>query len=424
MKNRIFACIFFILHTLFLNAETSNQKTFYLSSLSYFYDLKIEEIDAKLGLKEKETEDVEDETSFEKEDVAALWAGLKDDLNEDLQEAYLAYEESEDHLEKNEYPEARERLFIGLLYLSKAWLESIDEDIEEALTLSLNSLDEVQPLSLKALILERENQLTQEFINRLEKKGSKPESLGGVDSFESNPFLSSDAKNKMRPFLLKKSYPLFNTIEYLFGLGRVTQDASTFKQAGFSILRKQPRSFIIVASHPSLPGILLKLHLDNELRKKKGISGWVWFVKRCEGASKIRKIIKDNQIAYFEVAKKYLYPLPAKFSPPVDPNYERKPVVLVVQDMNIFPSAESANAWKTVFTKQHLNELYTIISLGNGSSYRPDNIPYSRSGKFAFIDTEYPDRKPNFRGVRAYLPASLKKYWDELIKKGGPNKIK
>ena len=78
------------------------------------------------------------------------------------------------------------------------------------------------------------------------------------------------------------------------------------------------------------------------------------------------------------------------------------------------------HAWKTFVTPKILDELYIIISRANGSSYRPDNIPYTQTGHFAFIDTEYPNKDPDFNSIRPYLSEEMWYYWDKLVKQGGP----
>ena len=88
--------------------------------------------------------------------------------------------------------------------------------------------------------------------------------------------------------------------------------------------------------------------------------------------------------------------------------------------MQLIPSKENYNNWRKKITKKHLDELYLIISHGNGSSYRPDNVHFTYNNTIAFIDTEYPDRKPNFSSIRPYLSDGMKNYWDKLISQGGP----
>ena len=140
---------------------------------------------------------------------------------------------------------------------------------------------------------------------------------------------------------------------------------------------------------------------------------------RCIGAEKIRRVITKKNFTHFVVAEKYIYPLPAHPSPPSNGLYTRHFAILLAEDMQLVPKSENLRAWKTVITREHLHELYTIMTAARGSSYRPDNICYTRNGKFAFIDTEYPSSGPDYTSIRPHLSPKMQRYWDRLIKHGG-----
>ncbi|CDZ80492.1 hypothetical protein BN1013_01005 [Candidatus Rubidus massiliensis] len=241
-----------------------------------------------------------------------------------------------------------------------------------------------------------------------------------TSNLEKNPYISNPIKRVIAPYILPEDHPTAPILDALFSSSRATQDKQHLINAGFKILHSQPRSFIKVVSHPQLAGYLLKVYTDNELRIKKGTPGWEWFVKRCYGARRIKNVINKYNIKHFVVAKKWIYPLPAHPSPPHSSYYKRQICVLLVTDMQLIPSKENYNNWRKKITKKHLDELYLIISHGNGSSYRPDNVHFTYNNTIAFIDTEYPDRKPNFSSIRPYLSDGMKNYWDKLISQGGP----
>ena len=123
---------------------------------------------------------------------------------------------------------------------------------------------------------------------------------------------------------------------------------------------------------------------------------------------------------YFKVPNKWIYPLPANPSPPISPAYTRHLIVLLVDDMHLASHNECLYAWYNKITPEHLNELYLIISYAKGSSYRPDNIPLTLNGTFAFIDTEYPSHKPDYSSIKPHLNAPMLAYWNKLIKQSGP----
>lgn len=227
----------------------------------------------------------------------------------------------------------------------------------------------------------------------------------------------NDAYKKMSKYLIPWDHPMKGRLDEIFTKSRATADKNTFKQAGFKTIGEQrPRSYIIVAKHRNLPGYLVKVALDSETRKKLKKESWEWFVKRCEGATRIKKIIKAKKIKHFTVPNKYIYLFPEN-PPPL--TREHHLALLLVDDMNLTSQEECLHAWKNYITKAHLDELFIIISKARGSSYRPDNIAYTKDGTFAFIDTEYPKQTPDYKRIRKYLNSKMLKYWDGLIKNGG-----
>lgn len=237
------------------------------------------------------------------------------------------------------------------------------------------------------------------------------------NDFERNHYISERERDSVRPYLLPIDHPIKPALDSIFRAKRAILNRAAFLEAGFIIKFSQPRSFIKVASHPQLPGYLVKVHFDSTLSKKHGKESWRWLVQRVEGARKVRKAIEKKKSKHFVVPRKWLYPLPEKPSVPHTPDFVRKNVILVVQDMKLVPHEENLEAWKTKITEEHLKELYAIMKLAKGSSYRADNIAYTQSGKFAFIDTEYPNRKPNFHTIGTYLSTEMQAYWENLIRK-------
>jgi hypothetical protein len=207
-------------------------------------------------------------------------------------------------------------------------------------------------------------------------------------------------------------------LDRIFLKQRAIANEAAFRRAGFKTLFKKQRSFIHVASHPLLPGYLVKVYLDNEYRQKYDTPGGIWLIERCKGAEKIRSVIQQNNMRYFQVPRKWLYPLPISLQNSHLQETKQEPFLLLVEDMKLVPAKKNLEAWKTKITRKHLDELYTIISQAQGSSYRPDNIWLSENGKFSFIDTEYPDRDPDFKSIRRYLSPKMGAYWNRLVRRG------
>lgn len=228
-----------------------------------------------------------------------------------------------------------------------------------------------------------------------------------------NPILTPEMRDRIAPHLLPLRHKMKPVLDAIFSTSRAIENEDSLAAAGFITLHSKQSSFVKVLKHPEVPGYLFKIYMDTETRLKQDKPGWEWLTQRCEGAKRIRDFIKNKKIKHFSVPDKWLYLLP------IDPPTKgpiHQPVVLLVTDMNLVSKPEILEAWKTVPTREYLDELYYILSHGCGSRFLSSNIPYTKSGKFAFIDTEYPDRKITLWKVKEFLSDEMQLYWDELCK--------
>lgn len=230
--------------------------------------------------------------------------------------------------------------------------------------------------------------------------------------FKDNPYLSSSMRDKMKPYLIPLNHPIKPILDALFSTGRVLQDENSLAQAGFVVLHSQPSSFIKVVRHDALPGYLIKLYLDNETRTKGDKPGWWWLTRRCKGAERIREMINKKKMVHLAVPDKWLYIVPSWF-PTAGPLVQ--PVVVVETDMDLESHEMIAFAWYHLVTREVLDELYYILDHGAGSYFLTGNVPYTKTGKFAFIDTEYPKREIKLKKVKDYLNPEMQAYWDHLM---------
>lgn len=330
---------------------------------------------------------------FSPAEVALLWEKAFDlsDEKDVIQRAFLQYELLQDLIASEGLPEKSQSLKLAsslAMTLRKLWhaaTEAEEATFEKALSQSLRS-----------------------------------QKATGDPNLDSNPYIIDEAKKAIAHYLIPLHHPMRKILNSLFSRDRITTDKTTFTEAGFKIIAEGRRSFICVANHPKMPHYLVKIYLDTVLSKKQHKESWEWLVRRCVGAKKIRKIIRHRKLQYFVAADKWIYCLPPEPSPINDGQHIRHPALLLVTDMNLVPSKLNKYAWRHYITEKHLDELYTIISRAKGSSYRPDNIAYTYENRFAFIDTEYPSRGPDYKSIRKYLNPTLLIYWDSLVRNGGP----
>lgn len=235
-------------------------------------------------------------------------------------------------------------------------------------------------------------------------------------NLENNPLITSEIHSKITDYLIPINHPIKATLDSIFSQSRVLENERTLIDAGFDVfVSPMPSSYIIVARHPAVPGYIFKLHLDSESRSRKQLPHWTWLVRRCAEAKKIRQLIRRKNIRHFLVPDKWL------FIPPVYPYSSAlhpQPVVLVETDMELVSREETELMWKKGIKRKHLDEYYSIIKHGYGGVsvlYLINNVPFTKHGKFAFIDTEGPQSDHlNFKFIKKYLSKDMQNYWDTL----------
>lgn len=216
----------------------------------------------------------------------------------------------------------------------------------------------------------------------------------------------------MERYLLPLDHPLKPQIDHIFSQSRVTESKQAILDAGFSIIVEMPRSLAFVVRHPQVPGYVFKMHLDSEVAGRNGIPSWRWLTQRCEGARKIRKIIRKHGIRHFIVPDKWLYVLPHN----ADVNIKTsQPVVLIASDIEVQSRKASAVAWRKEITRRHLDELYLILKPGLGSIHLDSNVLYTKDGVFAFVDTEKPKESYRLKKAAKYFSKKMQKYWLDII---------
>jgi len=229
------------------------------------------------------------------------------------------------------------------------------------------------------------------------------------------PFVEKSLNYDPTPYLLPANHPLKPILDSLFPTQEVIKDAKSLAKAGFITLKEKKSSGIRLITHKKLPGYLIKLYLLSQTMHRSDMSKQNWLIQRCRGAAKIRNLIQTKHLCYFTVPDKWLYELPKRLG-------ERKKRTFVVVEtyMNLVSEKDTERAWKKEITKNHLREflLFTKIGGTSGSGGLLINTPYTKEGKFAFIDTEYPDRifpPSTLKKMGRYFSPTMRKYWIHLV---------
>jgi hypothetical protein len=218
----------------------------------------------------------------------------------------------------------------------------------------------------------------------------------------------------MTDHVLPHDHSARKLLEALFQRSRVIDNEATFLAAGFDIRRKERRSLMRVATHPLAAGYIFKVFfVDERGLERKKTRGWKGFVRRCNQAERIGRVIRENGFQHFKVPRKWLFHTPPH--PACDP--DDQPIILVAEQQDLLPEEENERAWRHSITQAHLGELHAIIARAGGVSARPDNIALTRQGWFAFIDTEYSHRHHDYESIIPYLSCPMRQYWSDLVRR-------
>ena len=85
--------------------------------------------------------------------------------------------------------------------------------------------------------------------------------------------------------------------------------------------------------------------------------------------------------------------------------------------MKILSIEENLKHYKKKITKKQLKGLFTLLKeVGLIDSIYPDNIPFTQSGKIAFIDTEHHHQWPvQLEKFKQFLSPAMQEYWQSLM---------
>lgn len=227
--------------------------------------------------------------------------------------------------------------------------------------------------------------------------------------------IDSQIWQEVSPYLMPYNHPVKVKLDKFFAKTRATQTIKTLKEAGFinPVIRKWTR--LIVTSHPKFPGYIFKIYSDKQHYHAKKPEYFYW-IRRIKGAAHIQNMINENGWNHlFKVPKKWIYMLPAKPSPSAQ--FLRKDFILIEEDMQILNDEANKNAWGSPATTPFLlGAVYRILNeLGMRDCAKPDNIPFCKDGKVAFIDTQSHHHWPvSFQRLDYYLTPDMRELWQHL----------
>lgn len=213
----------------------------------------------------------------------------------------------------------------------------------------------------------------------------------------------------VKPYLLPYDSDLRKKLDLIFSDEHVIKNERTLQMNHFTIASWKGKNNILVAKNSNVKNYVFKLFLDSQ-----GVPHeWYHYIKRIEGSLAIGKMIASKGFeASFKVPKKCLYLLPK-----AQTKREGSLFILVAEKIQLKSAEENRKKWKSSkLNETFLKQVYTLINeLGLIDSVYIDNIPFSKDGKVAFVDTEHYNVFPvNFKKLEHYLHPTKKKIWAEM----------
>lgn len=216
---------------------------------------------------------------------------------------------------------------------------------------------------------------------------------------------------KIYYYLLPSELPLKKELDAFFSEARVTEDAQSLELAGFTENLCKTNSQTIVTCHPKFPGYVFKLfrddqHIEDHVNQ---------LFRRIIGALAAKSAIEETgSEELFIVPKKWIYLIPQLPS-----KYSQKQCLIIAEKIDLLPDNENLKKWKSTSIPQAtLEKLYSVLQkAGLSDSIYPYNIPFTRDGKIAFVDTEcaywWPE-PPKFPKLAKFLSNDNKAFWLSL----------
>jgi len=227
--------------------------------------------------------------------------------------------------------------------------------------------------------------------------------------------VSKETLNTVKPYLLPADHPAKLILDRIFSSTRATLNLKKLKDAGFINPKVRRWTHLVVTKHPDLPGYIFKIYLDAQ-RHFKNMREHDHWLKRIKGARAIQKILDENNWNHcFKVPKKWIYKLPGNPRPSSD--YVKKHFILIEDDMDLRSDDENAEAWKSsLVDSEKLTSLFYILdTVGLRDCSKIHNIPFSKDGRIAFIDTETTEEWPiTYSRLNDSLSDQLKDFWKTL----------
>lgn len=206
----------------------------------------------------------------------------------------------------------------------------------------------------------------------------------------------------------RATLPIFSKVRDLFTDPKMFKSFGRFADEGFDLVDHSEHK-MMSGSHKRAKGYLFKKY-NNDKPGKDQLRN---YMHRIEGSRMLRSFIAARGFTRVTSPRKWIYELPASFP-------ER--YLLIAEKMDLVDRADTENAYARI-SKQQTHELATVLYYFRGLNSWLANLPFTKDGQIAFIDTErWHYDKEFLRKVGDHLPsdryAQAKKVFKVLDRRG------
>lgn len=187
--------------------------------------------------------------------------------------------------------------------------------------------------------------------------------------------------------LMPDDHPIASALAELFTDPRDYVDRSAMEAIGWQRAEQPPATPLerfVVASHPTIPGYLVKCYALMGDRGRHYAKELPRLAGRVAHGRHLREVVEWAGLDQIVIPQKWLYRLPPQFADPLAPFGK---VVLIAERLDLMPAEESEKIYIALDDERMLQILKLIVSV-DGLDVWIANMPMTCDGKIAFVDTE------------------------------------
>lgn len=181
---------------------------------------------------------------------------------------------------------------------------------------------------------------------------------------------------------------------------------SSWAAAGFSIFNRSSNGKIMVASHPSVRGLLFKKYTADVSSRMQREN----YECRLKGSRRLRDFITARGLTRVVVPRKWILELPRELS--------RRGTILAVEQLDLLGNEQTVTAYRYIDVEL-LRQLCTVLHAFRGMDSSAKNLPFLADGRISLVDTEHWDRgssKDYLHQVREHMSAEGRKIAKKIFR--------